>query len=172
MDRRKAIQAFGLAAVPVLLASGTSIAQADSLTVTQWRSDTLQYGSFSLRISRELLKRSTNATVREFAHLEIIEQTTAAMVLTQKRNPPPVMLTPRQDADLKALAASATVDLTYVGLEIKGHEELLKIQDAFLHGQPDLANKTSDEAYLLKSNVEQHLRLLKTVILAAANSGG
>lgn len=172
MDRRLALQTVGLA-MPFLMTAGGAPARAATGSISEktWRDDTLQYGYFSLKLSREILKRSVNSVVLVFAHLEIVEQTTAAEVLTQMSNPTPPALTDKQHLDFQALVASTTPDYTYASLQITGHENLLHFQEDYLATNSSLTSDPAHEALLLRSNVRQHLHLLKTIVLPAATAG-
>ncbi len=165
MERRDAIRALGLAAAPALLMRAGSAAAAPApLPRAAWLLQTLQYGTVAKRISEIALTRSTTASVVDFAQQEIIEQKTAAIVLTSNPNPTPPALTPAQQAIIGQMLTTTTVDFTFISLQISGHEELRRLQSAYLEFDSNLGQATVGQALLLRSNVHQHLLLLRAIL--------
>ena len=84
-----------LAAMPRRLAFAQTEAesgQAKLITPLQYRTQTLQVGTFSKETSQLAMVQATYPKVRQFAQFEMNEQTAMAQVLTDVNNPPPVPL--------------------------------------------------------------------------------
>jgi putative membrane protein len=135
MDRRSVLLA--LAGV----VSTASIATAQPLLSTspsQFRLSELMGGEFAILTSRLALERSRNPSVRNFAQLEINEQTAVAAALGA--TPGGVQPRPDQMAiiqQLQSMGPGRQFDRAYVEGQIAGHEELLALNTAYAQGGSD-----------------------------------
>ena len=125
-------------------------------------------GTLAKQASELALQKATNPKVKQFANLEVMEQTAMAQVLTMQASPPPARLDEKHAAVLKELqgASGAEFDKAYVNAQIQGHAELLTIQDAHTIGRGQdtavmLANDTARIATLAKAAIQTHLTMLK-----------
>jgi len=162
MNRRYAITALsGVLATTAVLASGRARAETTPSTMSQYKTGTLQVGTFSLQTSELALTRATHPKVKEFAGFERNEQMAMAQVLTNMNNPTPVPLNAQNTALLQQLQAKSgkAFDVAYVQGQIAGHQELMKIQQSFLDVIPtELADK--DIAILARTVIQMHLTML------------
>ncbi len=180
MNRRNILVALSAASVPMLIrtsgiayAQGTaattsapaSAAAGQPLTVDQHKQMTLLVGSLSKQASELALTRATKPRVKEFAGFENAEQLTIAQVLTDEINPAPFPLDSAHAAMLQSLSSKtgAEFDRAYVALEIQGHDQLLQIQQGFLHAQPSIDTDPVHVAMLARTVIQMHLTMLQTL---------
>jgi putative membrane protein len=168
MDRRNALMTFsGLLASSALIAvpQRPVLAQADTparITMTQYKSQTLEAGNFSKQVSQLAVRNANNPRVRQFAEFEVVEQTTVAQVLTSSTNPDPIALDTQQAMVLGQLQAQSgkDFDAAYVQAQMAGHRQLLNIQQAFLNGA------LVDQAYepvavMARMVIQMHMTMLQ-----------
>ena len=172
MDRRNAIMAFsGILASSALVAmpgrpafaqTPAASGQAKLITPLQYRTQTLQIGTFSKEASQLATVQATHPKVRQFAQFEVNEQTAMAQVLTDVNNPPPVPLDEQHTALLQQLQSLSgkTFDAAYIQGQLVGHQQLLNIQQTFLNS---ILTGNDDEhiAVLVRVVIQMHLAMLQ-----------
>jgi putative membrane protein len=164
MDRRNAIMAFsGILASSALIAmprhwvfaqTPAESGQATKITPLQYKTQTLQVGTFSKETSQLAVAQAIHPRVRQFAQFEVNEQTAMAQVLTDVNNPPPVPLDVQHAALLQQLQSQSgkLFDIAYIQGQIVGHQQLLNIQQAFLNA-------------ILTGNDDEHIAVLARVVI-------
>jgi putative membrane protein len=171
MDRRHALASLsGVAAASLLIgATGrTAMAQPSAMASSAaagpdaaYRMHTMLVGTLSKKLSTVALQRATHPNVKEFAQFEVDEQTTIAQVLSNLANPPPPPLPAAMQAQLTQLqsANAKAFDVTYLQMQVEGHEKLLKIQQSFLDTNP--ADRDREHiAMLARTVIQMHLTML------------
>ena len=134
MNRRDALIALAGAAslVPGVLLSGARPVWAQTPEAPEaYRASVLTVGGFSLRSSQLALDKAANAGVRNFAQLEVEEQIATAAALGAQPEAVPIR---ESDAAILAqlqAADGAAFDAMYLQGQIAGHEELLRINQAY-----------------------------------------
>jgi hypothetical protein len=117
--RRNAILAFSgilassaLSTMPRRAESG----QATRITPLQYKTQTLQVGTFSKETSQLAVAQAIHPRVKQFAQFEVNEQTAMAQVLTDLNNPPPVPLDAQHAALLQQLQSQSGkgFDIAYI----------------------------------------------------------
>ena len=98
MDRRNAIIAFAgilassaLSAMPrraVFAQTPAESGQVTKITPLQYKTQTLQVGTFFKETSQLAVAQAIHPRVKQFAQFEVNEQTAIAQVLTDVNNPP------------------------------------------------------------------------------------
>lgn len=175
MNRRDLLAGLSGAALLPLAAGGaraqppTPNAPLTAIGADEYKSRTLMAGSLAKQASELALQKAANPRVKQFANLEAMEQTAMAQVLTMQASPPPVQLDEKHAAALKELqgASGAEFDKAYVNGQIRGHAELLTIQDAYTLGRGQggtaamLSDDTARVATLAKAAIQTHLTMLK-----------
>lgn len=175
MNRRDLLTGLSGAALLPLAAGGaqaqppTPRAPLTTIGADEYKSRTLMAGTLAKQTSELALEKSANPKVKQFANLEVMEQTAMAQALTMQASPPPVRLDERHAAVLKELqgVSGAEFDKAYVKAQVEGHAELLTIQDAYTigRGQGGTAAMLSDDtariATLAKAAIQTHLTMLK-----------
>lgn len=174
MKRRNLLTSLsGAALLP--LAAGKARAQPatpnaplTAIGADEYKSRTLMAGTLAKQTSELALQKAANPKVKQFADLEVMEQTAMAQALTSQVNSPPAQLDERHAAVLKKLqgVSGAEFDKAYVDAQITGHSELLTIQDAHTIGRGQdtvamLATDTVRIAALAKAAIQTHLTMLK-----------
>jgi putative membrane protein len=164
MDRRNAIMAFSgilassaLSAMPrraVFAQPPAESGQATRITPLQYKTQTLQVGTFSKETSQLAVAQAIHPRVKQFAQFEVNEQTAMAQVLTDVNNPPPVPLDAQHAALLQQLQSQSGkgFDIAYIQGQIVGHQQLLNIQQAFLNS-------------ILTGNDDEHIAVLARVVI-------
>jgi putative membrane protein len=140
------------------LATGAARAQG-AADPQQYRRMALMGGEFAIQTSRLALERGIDPRVREFAQLEINEQTAFAASLGVR--PGGVPLRPDQEQLLQRLAATPSgsrFDRAYVGGQIDGHEELLVLNSAYAQGGYDTVGQAV--ATVAVPSIQTHLTIL------------
>lgn len=166
MNRRQILTTATRAAVPMLIlaASRPGFAQPGPVPTNAGthKERTLQIGALSLQLSELALKRAQAPRVREFAGFEQDEQKTLAEVLTSQHDPQPVALDAMGKQALAQLtgATAAQFDAEYVALEIKGHTQLLEVQEDYLQTQSSISSDEVHIAMLARGVIRMHLAML------------
>lgn len=159
MNRRNTLLALG-GALPLALVARSLKAQPNPpVTVTTWRTGTLQYGTLAKASSQFALLRSSNQYVKDFAKGEIQEQTAFAQVLTSTPNPPPYPLTAAQQAMLVSIenTPASSFDSSYIALQIQGHEMLLELQMGLIADGLPYTSAALQQALVAQAFIENHL---------------
>jgi putative membrane protein len=159
MDRRSMF--FALAGV----VATASIAAAQPLLPTspdQFQLAELMGGEFAIATSRLALERSRNPQVRNFAQLEINEQTAVAAALGTV----PGGVQPRPDQiaiiqQLQRMPAGPQFDRAYVEGQIAGHEELLALNTAYAQSGSDSRGRAV--ATVAVPSIQTHLSILSNL---------
>ena len=164
MDRRNAIMAFsGILASSALIAmprrrgicaDPSGVRASDKITPLQYKTQTLQVGTFSKETSQLAVAQAIHPKVKQFAQFEVNEQTAMAQVLTDVNNPPPVPLDAQHAALLQQLQSQSGkgFDIAYIQGQIVGHQQLLNIQQTFLNS-------------ILTGNDDEHIAVLARVVI-------
>ncbi len=172
MDRRNAIMAFsGMLASSALIATPRRAAfaqteaetgQAKVITPLQYKTQTLQVGTFSKETSQLAAAQAIHPKVKQFAQFEVNEQTAIAQVLTDVNNPPPVPLDQQHAALLQQLQSLSgkNFDTAYIQGQIIGHQQLLNIQQTFLNSILT-GNDAEHIAVLARVVIQMHLAMLQ-----------
>jgi putative membrane protein len=156
MDRRAALVALA-GALPF---ARTALAQTGPIGPDQYRLMALMGGDFAIRTSQLALQRGQSAGLRQFAQLEINEQTSIAASLSGA--PGTVPLRPDQAAmiqQLAALPAGPRFDAMYVRGQIMGHRELLGLNTNYLQSGFRDAVSTA-VANVAVPSIQTHLTIL------------
>lgn len=159
MDRRSVL--FALAGV----AAAAPMASAQPLLSTspdQFRLSELMGGEFAIATSRLALERSRNPQVRNFAQLEINEQTAVAAALGTV----PGGVQPRPDQiaiiqQLQGMAPGRQFDRAYVEGQLAGHEELLALNTAYAQSGSDSRGRAV--ATVAVPSIQTHLSILSSL---------
>lgn len=161
MNRRAVLLAASAGlVVPSLLATAAT-AESETKKGGGYKEKTLEIGAFSKAISEMAEQKAKNARVKDFAKYETAEQTAISTALTNEADAkPPTFSTEQQDMLHKLGNESGDAfDKAYIKAEIHGHEELRKVQDAYLEAH---GFKTDDGhiAVLSKAVIDMHLSML------------
>ena len=169
MNRRNTLLAIGGALPLAMLARTIKAEAAPAITVTNWKNDTLQYGTLAKTTSMVAVERSTNQYVIDFAHSEIDEQTGFAQVLTASASPPPYPLTAAQIMirDSVKNASDADFDSTYIAVQIAGHKHLLSLMLTLKADGLPYTAAAMQQAIVAEAFIKTHLKALS--LLQAAN---
>jgi len=130
LDRRTLLFGLGLSVVATQVSAQSPMVAIAS--PEQFRATELMGGDFAIQTSRLALERSRNPSVRNFAQLEINEQTAIAAALGTR--PGGVPLRPDQAEIIQQLASmprGERFDRAYVLGQIAGHQELLSLNTAY-----------------------------------------
>jgi putative membrane protein len=177
MDRRNAIMALsGVLASSALVAmprrpafaqTEAETGQAKLITPLQYKTQTLQVGTFSKETSQLAEVQATHPKVKQFAQFEVNEQTAMAQVLTDVNNPPPVPLDEQHAALLQQLRSQSgkAFDIDYIQGQIVGHQQLLNIQQTFLNSILT-GNDAEHIAVLARVVIQMHLAMLQELQMA------
>lgn len=156
MDRRSVLLALAgiVSAAPMAAAQPLVPASPD-----QFRLMELMGGEFAILTSRMALERSRNPHVRNFAQLEINEQTAVAAALGAA----PGGVQPRPDQlaivqQLQGLPPGRAFDRAYVEGQIAGHEELLALNTAYAQDGGDPRGRAV--ATVAVPSIQTHLSIL------------
>jgi len=160
MNRRNLITALaGTAALS--LVPGAALAQMRGGPVDKAKLPALMGGDFSTATSKLAVRKATNPAVREFAKLEIAEQTAVAKAFGAK--PGSAGLRPDQAAIVEELAAAngPQFDMMYIDGQLAGHRELLTIHRRYAeNGSDPMARGAS---LVGVTGIETHLFLLENL---------
>jgi putative membrane protein len=170
-NRRTALVALALAGgLPLALAATRSSAQdgtpakSDS-GAADYVTQTLTVGTLALKSSQVEADKASDAMVKEFANLEIGEQTAVAQVLssTEAGKTPPEL--PKEDADkladLQNKEAGADFDKAYIQMQLDGHKKLLDIQKSMSGGNEPTVEVIT--AKLAEQAVTSHIAALNHI---------
>lgn len=174
MNRRDLFTGLsGAALLPLAIGAAraqppTPNAPLTAIGADEYKNRTLMAGTLAKQTSELALQKATNPKVKEFANLEVMEQTAMAQVLTLRADPPPARLDEKHAAVLKELqgASGAEFDKAYVKAQVEGHAELLTVQNSYTTGRGQdtaamLADDTARIATLAKAAIQTHLTMLK-----------
>jgi putative membrane protein len=168
INRRNAFIGLGLGvAVPLL--TRAAMAQTTPSEGAGDQSDyvtqTLMTGSVALQTSQVAVEKATDPMVKEFAQLEVGEQTAIATVLSStEAGATPPALPPEEAEKVQALTdmeAGPEFDAAYVDGQIEGHNKLLEIQKT-LSGETE-ATVEVVTAKLAEQAVTSHLAMLNHI---------
>jgi putative membrane protein len=161
MNRRNLMGGLaGLAAAGAVPFAATSAALAQT-TVDRAKMPALMGGDFSTATSQLAARRASNRTVKAFAELEIAEQ--AAVAKAFGARPGATGVSRRHAAmieELRALSGSA-FDMMYVEGQITGHQELLKIHQAYARSGRD--PQARGASIVGVTGIQSHLFLLNSI---------
>lgn len=168
-NRRLALAGLGLAAAAAPLVLSTSVlaqtTPAESGDQGEYVLQTLTVGTLALKTSQVAADKATDPMVKEFAQLEVGEQTAIASVLasTDAGKAPPEL--PPEDAEkvtaLEEMEAGPEFDAAYVDGQIEGHTRLLEIQKS-ISGET-VATVEAITAKLAEQAVTSHLAMLNHI---------
>lgn len=119
----------------------------------------LMGGEFAIETSKLALERSRHTGVRQFAQLEIAEQTSVAAALGAA----PGSVSPRPDQlaivnRLASMRSGAAFDHAYIMGQIKGHRELLSVNRQAIQSADEPAVRRV--ATVAVPTIETHLAIL------------
>ncbi len=172
MDRRNAIMTFsgilassalvGVSRRPAFAQTDAESGKAKLITPLQYKTQTLQVGTFSKETSQLAMVQATHPKVAQFAQFEVNEQTAMAQVLTDLNNPPSVPLDDQHAALLRQLQSLSgkSFDTAFIQGQIVGHQQLLNIQQTFLNSILT-GNDTEHIAVLARVVIQMHLAMLQ-----------
>jgi len=154
------------------------LGQQQSQADRQYIQQALAVSTVSLQQSNFALAKAQNPRVKQFAEFEVAEQNNLQEVLHSFADPAATASTSRgaQQAastapELPAEDAAAmegmsraqpgpAFDREYVAMQIKGHQQLLGIQERYLEANPG-NRETANLAKLARSQIREHLALLE-----------
>ena len=126
------------------------------------RMDTLQTGMLAMETSRVALSKTNDPLIKQFAQVEVDEQTTiAAIFKSMYPNAPEVTLNAENTAKLNELksASGKAFDKMYVMGQIDGHKKLLEAQDDYIS---DAQNREElNVSKLARGQIKEHIMLLQ-----------
>ena len=131
----------------------------DTVLGGDFRMQDLQGGAYSIETSKLALERSRNRAIRDFAQLEIAEQTSIATQLFS--SPGAVPARPVQEAVVEKLASTRpgrAFDHRYVAGQIYGHQAALKLNQ--FYAQNGIDPRAKSVARLSLPIIETHLAIL------------
>ena len=190
MDRRALIGglAAAVAAFPALAqTSGTSPAAAQSGTAMsqmgqaemQHMQQTMQLGMVALETSRVAMNKARNDDLKQFAGFEVQEQTTLSEILRSMMEPAataatgstggqstaagamPMDATSRDMVQkLQGQQAGAEFDRMYLEGQLKGHRDLLQVQERYLQSNPQNREHVN-VARMARGQIREHIALLE-----------
>jgi predicted outer membrane protein len=155
-------------------AMGQEQSQADRQYIQQ----ALALSTVSLQQSNFALTKAQNPRVKQFAEFEVGEQNLLTEILHSFADPNATASTtrgaqaaastapelPAKDAQamerLSKAQGGAAFDKDYVGLQIQGHQELLKLQEDYLK-QGSGNRETTNVAKLARNQIQEHLTMLQ-----------
>jgi predicted outer membrane protein len=152
---------------------GQQQSQADAQYIQQ----TLATGTVSLQESNFALSKAQNPRVKMFAQFEVAEQNTLADVMHSFSDPASTASTagakqaaatapelPAADAavmeKMSKAQPGAAFDKDYVAAQIKGHQDLLAIQERYIQAASG-NRETMNIAKLARGQIKEHLTLLQ-----------
>lgn len=124
--------------------------------------DTLRVGAVALESSRMAQSMARAPRVRDFAELEIEEQTTVADIIREMSGmaPPPPDPEGRRMLD-RLNGGRRNFDAAYVMMQMDGHRQLLDIQERYLRDGRNMHHRHI--AMLARGRIREHLRDLETL---------
>lgn len=151
-----------LLTIAALAFAGTRVQARTRTGISDFRDKDLMGGSFALTTSRVALTRSANPDIIDFANAEIAEQVQVAEALGAESGSVP--LRPDHAALLSQLGSTplgATFDRMYVQGQIRGHHELLALNDSYLRA----GHNPQDQAVARMSLpiIHRHLAILNSL---------
>lgn len=174
MDRRLALTALaGVLAAPTLAlaqatapgagmtAAGSAADSAHRMGETEMKHamQTAMAGMFAMEHAKIGVEKARNAEVKRFGQLEVAEQTTIAEVLKSMMTGMDMPKLPAEKLamlkKMEGMSAGADFDKMFLEGQHDGHEELLKIQDAYIN-----AGKNREHlavAKLARGHIREHL---------------
>ena len=165
--RRNALLGIALAgSVPLALAATRALSQdgtpAQAGGADDYISQTLAIGALALQSSQIAAEKATDPMVKEFATLEIGEQTAIATVLSSTaagKTPPELAADAVEKLKvLQETEAGAEFDKAYVAMQTEGHKKLLDIQKSISGGTDATVEVIT--AKLAEQAVTSHLAML------------
>jgi putative membrane protein len=138
---------------------------------TKHMQETMRAGSLSLVQSRLAQDKAQDAKVKQFAKFEVDEQTGIAEVLKSMQGATGQGAAPNAEAQgqlddkgkqmLKRLqdAKGADFDAAYLKAQLDGHQELLKIQEAYIGSGK--VREHVNVAKLARGHIKEHIAMLQ-----------
>lgn len=159
MHRRSMLLALAgaVSTAPVVPAQAFFLGSPDQFRVSE-----LMGGEFAILTSHLALERSRNTAVRNFAQLEINEQTAVAAALGTT----PGGVRPRPDQlaivqQLQATPPGRQFDRAYVEGQLAGHEEMLALNTAYAQNGADPRGRAV--ATVAVPSIQTHLSILSNL---------
>ena len=163
------VAALGVAAnthamgeTPAATANNVVTASTQTQAEITHRMETLQTGMLALETSKIALSKATSPVVKQFAQLEVDEQTTIAGIFkSMYPNAPEVALSAENIQKLESLkaASASNFDMMYVKAQIDGHKKLLSIQDDYLDSAKN--REEMNVTKLARGQIKEHIMLLQ-----------
>ena len=160
--RRSALLLVGLGAAALPLAARIRPAFAQS-SPDEYVKLTLEAGLFAMKTSQLALEKAKSDAVKTFAELEIGEQEAVKEVLTSTGVAPPADVDGEEKTMMETLMGleGAEFDTAYLDAQVKGHEELLAIQQP-MAGMGEITIPVAN-AKLATAAIKSHLVMLKGI---------
>lgn len=141
----------------------------------QHMQQTMQLGMVALETSRIAMNKARNDDLKRFANFEVQEQTTLSEVLRSMMEPTGTAATgqsaaPMQmDANardmiqkLQSQQAGAEFDKEYLDGQLKGHRDLLQVQERYLQSNPQ-NREHMNVAKMARGHIREHIAMLETM---------
>jgi putative membrane protein len=161
MDRRNALAVLAIAFAAPGMAYSKESAMGE--TEREHAMETLAVGTIALETARIAEEKAQNAWVKKFAQYEVAEQTTLAGILKSMGAEPP-KLTDKQSAVItktKEAKPGESFDKDFLANQLDGHNELLKIQEAYISKGKDEAAVNLSK--LARAQIKEHIDLIETI---------
>jgi putative membrane protein len=155
--------------------AGGQMSQADMQHMQQ----TMQLGMVALETSRVAMNKVRNDDLKRFANFEVQEQTTLSEVLRSMMDPGATAATGQSSAQpaapmqmdasardmiqkLQNQQAGAAFDKEYLEGQLKGHRDLLLVQERYLQSNPQ-NREHMNVAKMARGHIREHIAILETM---------
>jgi putative membrane protein len=152
--------------------AGGRMGQAEMQHIQQ----TMQLGMVALETSRIAMDKARNDHLKRFANFEVQEQTTLSEVLRSMMEPTGTAATGQSSAapmqmdaaardmiqKLQNQQAGAAFDKEYLEGQLKGHRDLLQVQERYLQSNPQ-NREHMNVAKMARGHIREHIAMLETM---------
>lgn len=172
MNRRYMLTAGAAVAAALPLAATGAFAQESAMmadgTMDPAKSPAILNGNFAKATSQLALERATNDAVRQFAELEVAEQTAVATAFGVPADAP-LAIPEDKAAMLQQLEAAegAEFDMMYLDGQIMGHEELRDIHSSYAESGSDPMARGASIVGV--TGIDSHLVMLNAIRASLAS---
>lgn len=141
----------------------------------QHMQQTMQLGMVALETSRIAMNKVRNDDLKRFANFEVQEQTTLSEVLRSMMEPTGTAATSQSAAPmqmdasardmiqkLQSQQAGAEFDKEYLDGQLKGHRDLLQVQERYLQSNPQ-NREHMNVAKMARGHIREHIAMLETM---------
>lgn len=161
MNRREAGRALILGGLGIAV-PGAALAQGRGMgpmgeQERRHAMETLRVGAIALESSRMAQRMARGPRVRDFAEMEVEEQTTVAEIIREMSGmtPPPLDPMGRRMLDRLNDARRGGFDVAYLVAQTEGHQQLLEIQERYLRDGRNMHHRHI--AMLARGRIREHL---------------